>query len=713
MRQALRLFFALFLTASLQAKEKPWAMLFADASDDGVVRLYWSLRDWPVDLKGFNLKRKDVDQSSTNWQKLNRSLLIPSSNKDKDFANQGLSAERVIDIQKAYTELDRNGEVNPISGEDMVNLLKSIGGPLAGDRIAMSSNFNIALIYGFAFVDEKADVNGRYSYGLFTVSDDGSESLQPVAEFVYEPRLNTDEPYMVELQASAGSGIELTWDMEQARSDALSIVGFKIYRRAISGDSEWQALLTSGAFSTGDIRGGIMYYKFNDRKANLKLEYEYGVAPINMFQRECALSTTLYVPEVPVEAIPVEIASVRQSADCEVELTWEVPIEYAEAYASLTVLRVDSITSDYVAVSPALANSATTYIDRSFEAKKEKHQYYYKLMATTRSGEKLYSKVRSMFLKPLPQPVEGLTGEVILKDEVPHVRLMWDAAKDGITEAYTLASDRRFGKMLKNGSIGKITANEVEVSLKGDAGGHALHFQIIPLTASGDEGQPAELAVYLPLLKFPDISEFDADLRYNMDGAMLRWDYPSFKDLEGFRLYMNDELIADETQLLANARGWVVNDYQVREGKRTAAFSLEAIGAYATSRAKVTYFSGDTDRDYSIPPVRRFNAEQLKSESGEYENRVRLSWRLPDEAVLAKLVGFRIYSDMNKEYGDFAFDPARSHSIDTTEFIVELPEGDRRNFQFRLVPMTIDKDKGQYHDVKFYRKAVRASAPAL
>jgi len=192
-----------------------------------------------------------------------------------------------------------------------------------------------------------------------------------------------------------------------------------------------------------------------------------------------------------------------------------------------------------------------------------------------------------------------------------------------------------------------------------------------------------------------------------MNVAMLRWDYPSFEDLKGFRLYMNDQLIADESEIQSDVRGWVVNDYQAREGKSTAAFTLEAIGQYATSRKKVSYFSGDKGRDYSIPPVRMFTATQLQSESGVYENRVKLRWKLPEDEVLSKLIGFRIYSDMDKESGDFSSNPARSHSIDTTEFIVELPEGDRRDFQFRLVPMTLNKEKGQYKDIKFFRKVTK------
>ena len=505
---------------------------------------------------------------------------------------------------------------------------------------------------------------------------------------------------------NGATGVELTWGMAQEQSDALSLVGFQIYRRPNDNDAEWVAL-TSQPYSTGDIREGKMYYTFNDRKANLKLEYEYGVAPVNMFQRECALSTGVYIPEVPAEAIAVEIASIEQTADREVELTWVVPEEYFDAYESFTVLRVDSITSDYVAVSSPLPSAMNVYVDNGFEPTTEKHQYYYKLLATTRSGDTMYSKVRSMFLKPLPQPVEGLAGEVFLKDEVPHVRLRWDAADDGLTTAYYLASDRRFGKMLKDGSLGKITANEVEVSLKGNPGGRLIHFQIVPLTKAGDEGEAAELAVYLPLLKFPDISDFDSETRYNMNVAMLRWDYPSFEDLKGFRLYMNDQLIADESEIQSDVRGWVVNDYQAREGKSTAAFTLEAIGQYATSRKKVSYFSGDKGRDYSIPPVRMFTATQLQSESGVYENRVKLRWKLPEDEVLSKLIGFRIYSDMDKESGDFSSNPARSHSIDTTEFIVELPEGDRRDFQFRLVPMTLNKEKGQYKDIKFFRKVTK------
>ena len=94
--------FVLFLLGSgiANAAEKPWLKLHGMV-DEGKTKLYWENRDWPSDLYGFDVKRRDLTGTSM-WVKLNQEPISPALVRDRDWRNLGLNDTQIQRVEQKF-----------------------------------------------------------------------------------------------------------------------------------------------------------------------------------------------------------------------------------------------------------------------------------------------------------------------------------------------------------------------------------------------------------------------------------------------------------------------------------------------------------------------------------------------------------------------------------------------------------------------------------
>src|SRR5690606_11579854 len=113
-------------------------------------KLYWEIFEWPEELMGFNVKRKEGEQGV--WQQLNTEVISPQVG-ERNWKNVGLNEDQEAHIRKTLTAYFASGSMKSVTSMEMLSRFRQVGGPQAGDRLRMKEEFEIALILGFGFID--------------------------------------------------------------------------------------------------------------------------------------------------------------------------------------------------------------------------------------------------------------------------------------------------------------------------------------------------------------------------------------------------------------------------------------------------------------------------------------------------------------------------------------------------------------------------------
>lgn len=657
--------------------------LFASRKGD-MVQLYWECRAWPAGMAGFVLKRSESGASE--WAPLHDGPIMPAIDQVESFRNRGLSEEMEASLRHDFMGWLQEGNVQEISVLTMREIFNESGGPGAGDRIAMKSDFRVALLSGFGFTDNTAQPGTSYDYALYAAYTDGTTSTQPLAMF----RLGDPQPLDPEYTFSAGR-VRITLDFEIPHTEIImsSILGFLIERSNTDGSATH--ILASDPMGYSSITEGVCFYRIVDYDIDPSRDYLYTLTPVNMFQQRGDPIVLRYVAARYKPLSPPVIDEVSLVDDEHMDLTWRVAPEDSLllSHFVLELLRSPGKEVPPVVVD-TIVPSARQYTDTTPKGYGE--MYFYRLRSLGMYGQEVGSDLKAFYYLGLstPPPVTGLTGELMLEDEKPFVKLRWDPKVDGdtLTARFAIYTDILIpDSFLHVSHLPRFLDNTYKFPIPSH-GGRTYQFRVAGMSRLGRAGTPAEVSVDVGTLYLPRVLQVSSK-RLSPSGLLIQWEYPAFQDLIGFRLMMNDREIAGVDHIKGDMRSYVVEE-ELLAKEPNPSFQLTAVGSVAISDPGLRHTIHLPAHQIDLfPSPASLVFELLESSSGMA---VQLCWEPPfgeEESV----TGYALFADYNT--------PGRLQRINTvpviraTEYIYTLPVAERDEVNLGIAAITKEGTTGQ------------------
>lgn len=168
------------------------------------------------------------------------------------------------------------------------------------------------------------------------------------------------------------------------------------------------------------------------------------------------------------------------------------------------------------------------------------------------------------------------------------------------------------------------------------------------------------------------------------------WDYEEVSDLRGFEIFMNGQKIAGREKLLPGTRTFQLGK---PEGNQTGTvrFYIRAIG-------EGVYSSNSLEK---IIQLNRLAVSDAKSPSGLKSKLIRkdgktfaeLTWSA-DTSPKSSIKGYAFFADYAKE--GKVLQMRNVPLIKSNSFLYELPDLNRKQYTFRIVPVDGSNQTGPY-----------------
>lgn len=522
--------------------------------DGETVKLYWDCRSWPADQQGFLIRKRESGVNP--WVDLHSIPLIPAVDPATDFSSRGLSSEASVNLQQRMLQLMQEGKLSVISPEEMRGVLVQNNGPGSGDRIRMKSDYELALILGFAFIDQTTFEEGKtYEYALHAVYLDGSVSSQPLDIFSLG-LTPLPEPEVDFLQASGG--IQILWTLpEQAVRDH-AIMGYRIARKD-QGPAAW-VVLTDQPIGFSSQKNGEAVFRFQDNTARHDQDYWFELTPVDMFQQTGKPIQVFFSADRHRSINSPQIKMVSLEDEVDMAIYWAI-----DEKDSLLIRHFILETSlDPGQWEPPLAVDTIDPSNRWFldqRAKGYGQVYFYRLRAIGKYDQEAVSGTETFYYMGLMRPpaVQGLQQSILRRGEETYVHLRWTKkpAGDTITRGYAIYSDELIpDSLLQLSNLPLITATEYLYPIT-TQGGRVYRFRVAALSEQGKAGEPAETTVQIGTLKMPRVYQTQTE-RVMDDNLLIKWEYPLISDLQGFRIMLNGQPVAQPGQVTADMRSYLI-----------------------------------------------------------------------------------------------------------------------------------------------------------
>lgn len=525
--------------------------------NDKTVKLIWLQDQWPEDLIGFDIKRREGKGSLGGpWEKLNRSLIFPEITVGKDFSNvEPSTAEAARLQQKLNTEI-REEHIVELNRQDFLDLLIREKEAVKAYILPFRVDYELALISGFGFVDRDIPRASGYEYGLFPVFS-GNPASEPVATYYWEYGSAPEPDIPVEFSCKpihAGKELQINWNFSYGEFVNKHLKGFNIYKNEPG--STFKALVADPLWPSSKEENSVMIYIDEDFDRQQKVVY--AIAPVTLFNTEGKKVELTYDPDMFPDNIKAPEATMEgeiASPGDPVVIFWTFDSRNERFIRGFVVERKEKVDEDFAIVSDLILSADRSYEDHS--PKKPGTYYFYRVTALNDlemnlSGKSLLVYYNPLLAPPMPTGLEGHWE----KDNGRHfVVLRWDEKpeNDTITEGYKLYANFPPSSSLRwEASIPLITEDTFRYEVHSPKSA-TYRFCVSAMSTNRMESPLSDtIEVYTPAKYIPavKISSVIADSNF----ILIKWEYEDIPDLDGFRLFYNSNLILDEATLTSGMR---------------------------------------------------------------------------------------------------------------------------------------------------------------
>lgn len=650
---------------------------------DDAVQLLWSCTGWAKEIGGFNIKRR-ILKPNTNWELLNAQPIEPALSLNKDWTRQGLTTEQTELVKNAIKTLQAGNPIEYTTTE-FLDLLLNTNGLQSGDRLRMKRDFEQALIFGFGYIDNTYQKKQDYEYAVFQVNRNGKEQKKPLA--LYNTANLKDQKIDISFN-HIGQKNQLEWELNKDKLNDIPF-GFNIYRKE---GKEFKLLVSNPLDRVGEDEK-VIRYTFRDDDSDLNKNYTYAIAPVTMFQTEGEKTIKKYDPKKHKPFTAPQIDSIRAIEKVGILLKWNAKDDRIK---SISIERKDKVEGDFKTVEKT--NTKTTeWTDKKLET--PLNTYTYRLKFVQKNDQIGYSEERSIFYMGLKEPPKprGFKGTIVQKAGQPNVRLTWQvkAAIDKLTKGYILFSDElQKGNLLQLTNIGMIekTTHDYPIATQG---GREYTFKVVPISVYDEQGEGAEITVYVEAKKMPYINDFKIALQPD-NSVKLTWTYPELREVKGFQVFVNDRKLVGHDKAKRKKREYLLEDLPPANN-RSYAIEMRAVGNGKFSDKTIKRFvqlKANVEKTLKAP--KGLEATVFKEKK---QQKVKITWKKVN-LEKAKLKGYKIAADYN-EKGFIATIP-NSGTIEGNEFEFVLNKKifkKRETITFRLSGISTKGKEGAYSEI--------------
>jgi hypothetical protein len=551
---------------------------FYGEGDKNIVRLMWLPESWPQNLSGFDIKRRHANGE---WELLNKTPIIPEMSLQKDLGNVEPSASERERLKDKLKQMIDKGKTKEITNEAYLNRLRTDTNAVYALYVPVAVDYDFALLNGFGLVDRTIKP-GENEYGLFPIIN-GKPSDKPVATYKWtygtSPDLNVKVTPTV--KPAAKGKLQISWTVDAAAYKKLNINGFNVYRKTKGGDLV-KLNSTPIWINTNTAQPVASYY--DDVKENTI--YTYAIVPNSLFGTEGPRTTVDFDPaKLPPPVAPPKLYTNpdRKTPGPGIEFNWDFEKSGEKDIKGFILARKGENDKEYKAHTEMLKPETRSYLDtKDLVAGK---YYTYRLSAIRKDGAILRSNELLLLyiptMKPLP-PV-GLKGTWEQEGDHFYILLEWKPnPKDTLAKSYHIyASSPPDRTLMWQASI----PEQKGISYKYEVFNDYEATYRFAMTAMSRYGQESSLSdsieVFTPTTLMPDVRIWPFTVDSNR--ITLNWDYKTFKDLKGFRLFQDGDMIADEKVLGKDTRKWVSGALQY--GTRYT-YELMAVSTYGVMGRK-------------------------------------------------------------------------------------------------------------------------------
>jgi hypothetical protein len=547
--------------------------LMAQSADGRTVKLLWYVKTWDSNYKGFDIKRSE---GLGQWQQLNKAPVLPGISQAKDISIVEPDKVEETRIRAKMFRMIRSGQLKECATDSMLQLLAGNEKALRTVENALSKDYDLALLNGFAFVDHSVTLKTGYVYGIFIA---GTGTLLDTATWNYGqvPDMNVVEDITSRASVNA-KGIEVIWNADRSKMNHNNVAGFNIYREGIRLNNE--PVNTPSKDGEG--------YSWNDRTAGAKEPVSYAISAESIFGIEGMITPYTYNPaDHPASyrtATVKEIGSLGYYFKDGISVKWEFPKEY-EKFIKGFYVEKNNLPDGYKQVSQLLEPTARAFIDKTASPVSGYITFRIVAVYKDRSRVPCHEMMYNYFPSTAPPAPQRLQASLGMDMGQANVILAWDEpmAGDTVTDHYrvylynavndafsTVAdvrrNDHRYVYAVPHNASWPL---RFFVSSASEAGVESI--------LSSDTLSVATAAIELPAPVITSSSVVGMKLA-------IHWQYPQVGGLKGFRVYDKDSLIASEAQLPAGSEQYLTEEMAPGEHS----FTMVAVSERGTTGSAST-----------------------------------------------------------------------------------------------------------------------------
>lgn len=669
----------IFLQSTIQAYAQRNGASLRGGEADKAMKLYWETYDWPQTLTGFNIKKQSGE--SRGWNKLNAEVIYPQID-ERNWQNQGLDEEQGKEVQEAYLKYLSEGKLSKITKNILLQKLRETDGLKSGDRLNMKQDYTVALILGFAFIDNTYKKSEKVTYGLFYVYEDGHESEQPMATFAPE---NIQIKPDITCSVSKGK-LKLSWSVNEKDYSTAGLYGFKISRK--EDKSGKTANLTEELLGFQKSDNGQLQWLYFDESAIASLDYTYTFIPVTILQTELkpfeyAFKSALYQN---VHTPFIDSIFIVNDIDLRIHWNTDTLLLYKKRIKEFYLEKRHVDTLKFTRITKSLALKSKSYTDTTNLLYGQ--SYMYRLSVTDQKGKQWDGTPATIFYTgvKLPTRPDSLNAELRMILGKPYVYISWAKNTSKNTFGFVFQSDEDgTGKLIENLSIPLIKSNELLYEISGD-GGIEYQFSIIPVNEKGMRGEGRTIKCQIPLLKLPEFTNCSATLDKN-NLVQLLWEYPKEAEIKGFNVLVNGQVIATYNELPKETRKYTVQLYMPEDAKKVNLYQVEAIGTVASRKSSVAplYLP-----KYNLAPPENIHVELVKEKGKSYAV---LTWNSNKDQE-KNIKEYMLFTDETVENAFSQFNSIEAHEEMKYKYLI--PDPDRSSYTFQVAAVS---DKGEISPV--------------
>ncbi|MGB0521699.1 MAG: fibronectin type III domain-containing protein [Flammeovirgaceae bacterium] len=673
------------------AQDKSFKVLLHGNNDNTQVKLFWEVHGWPKDLQGFNIKRRILNENGEGrWEKLNIICIVPQFNPEQNWANLGLTPKQASPIKEKAEAALASGEYTKMNKGEMLKLLKDYDGLEIGDRVVMIQDYDIALILGFGFIDNRFDKANQYEYALFYVTDHGEELATPLATYQTQNKAAW-EIEAVKFSVPPSNQIKLTWEVDKEVANQISLFGFNV--EAIMENGKGRNIATNlGGYV--DDRGKVIF-SIEDEEADPSVDRQYVITGTNVFHSIIKSFELEFKAKEHIRIKAPKLEKPQLVDQTKMYLKWEKLGEEALSNSKAIIVEVlETLPNDeeeLVFRDTIPANSDEYTLSKTLEFNTP-YRYVINILDindkqwTSTSGIIPYYGVATASIP------SNLAATFMKKENRNFIRLSWDKLDESDKSVYgykIMADHFTPGKPIYLGSIPLVKANYFDFEVHSQAE-RAYHFNVVPINILGAHGEMASVTFQMPSLELPPFESVQVELQQDYS-LKLKWEYPDVKNLKGFRILVNGEQVASETEVAPKNREWVIEQLS-NEGNGEIAFQVEAVGQFAAKKSRVlskSFQQIGLDEKALMP-----HAFRVKLVKTQEKRSIELSWDKPADQPKA-LLGYRLW--MEDENGKFI--QVGDKLIIANQHVMNIRDNTRKHYKFRLSAVHTNGVQSPYAEV--------------